>query len=499
MGMTDAITRALTSRSARRREGAVAERGLGERGSGATGSWPVIGKLRSTSLQACGLWPLGVSPQAVMRGVPLGVVTDGPGVVCADPMTWFTSGLISAPTAMVLGLNGLGKSSLLKRTVIGHDHMGIRTLVLGDLKPDYVRLIEALGGQRISIGAGKDGINPLDVGDIEGAVAMLGRRRDLAEQLVKSAHSRRMTMVTSLVQITRGAAPTQEEELILDEAVTILEERGGRSALADLIDVVVAGGERLRASIEASSDRQWEAGSRQLVISLRAAARGTMGAVFGAERTTPMLLDRSAVLDVSALRHEGDAVKAAALLSCWAYGFGMIEIAHALADAGVAERPRFNVVMDELGLVLGSARGMAERVDMATRLNRSLGVGLTMATHSMRDFDSLTREDRIKALGFVERSKILFLAGLPPRELEVLRGVFEFSRAEEELLGSWAASATMSALGAADAEPAGLGCFLLKTSAAPGIPFQVELTSQERVLIDTNERWEDHVSHRGAA
>ena len=45
-------------------------------------------------------------------------------------------------------------------------------MVLGDIKPDYVDLVEALGGQVITIGHGRGGINPLDAGNVDGVKAV---------------------------------------------------------------------------------------------------------------------------------------------------------------------------------------------------------------------------------------------------------------------------------------------------------------------------------------
>ena len=104
--------------------------------------------------------------------------------------------------------------------------------------------------------------------------------------------------------------------------------------------------------------------------------------------------------------------------------------AQALADAGVAPRRRYSLVMDELWRILRASSGMVERVDSLTRLNRTIGVGQMMITHSMTDLASLAaQEDRARAQGFVERSKMLFLGGLPHREMDLLRGVMSFSDA----------------------------------------------------------------------
>ena len=112
------------------------------------------------------MWPLiqaGAPPEI---GAPMGPLLKQAGFLCADNISWFRRGLISAPSAMVLALNGLGKSSLVRRIILGTADEGVHSMILGDIKPDYVKLIRLLGGQVITIGHGKGGINPLDAGDV---------------------------------------------------------------------------------------------------------------------------------------------------------------------------------------------------------------------------------------------------------------------------------------------------------------------------------------------
>jgi hypothetical protein len=114
-----------------------------------------------------------------------------------------------------------------------------------------------------------------------------------------------------------------------------------------------------------------------------------------------------------------------------------------------------------------------------------------MITHSMADFNALaSAADRLKALGFVERSKMLFLGGLPAREMDLLTGVVGMSEAEKALLASWNAPGTYDPATGRESAPLGRGKFLLKTSGAPGVAFQVQFVAGERELSDTNKRWE---------
>ena len=86
---------------------------------------------------------------------PLGLQLFTDATVCADPISWFQdAGLISNPSVFVLGLPGLGKSALVRRMAAGGAGLGALPLILGDLKPYYVDMICALGGQVITLGRG---------------------------------------------------------------------------------------------------------------------------------------------------------------------------------------------------------------------------------------------------------------------------------------------------------------------------------------------------------
>lgn len=449
---------------------------------------------RGTTSQVCGLWPFVEGGNPSMVGAPMGRALDGSGTVCFDPISWFEKGLITAPSAMVFGLNGLGKSSMVRHMLTGLAGYGVHTLALGDIKPDYVDLIRAFGGQVIDIGPGSNGINPLDAGNVEEAARLLedAGELDTRDRLLASAHERKKQMVASLIQIIRRQPPSDREETILDAAITILEDAGGHPVLADLLQVIRERPESLAlAALDRGSPERYQEVTEPLEASLMALIGGRFGSIFSAARTTPMMMDRSVVFDVHALRDTSSDLEAAVLLACWSYGFATVEIAQTLADAGVAPRERFAIVMDELWRILRASSGLVERIDALTRLNRTMGVAQLMVTHSMADFNALESEaDRLKALGFVERSKMIVMGGLPQREMELIEGVMSMSRAERELLSSWNAEGTYDPRTGRETAPPGQGKFLLKTSNAPGTAFQTILTADELNVSNTNQRWE---------
>jgi hypothetical protein len=450
---------------------------------------------RATTVQACGLWPFSTGTGTPMVGVPLGSSLISGATLCADPISWFQEAhLISNPSVFVLGLPGLGKSSLLRRMALGLAGFGVMPLVLGDLKPDYVDLIAALGGQVIKLGRGRGYLNVLDPGEATAAAARLtGRAR---REVLADALARRHTMIATLITLSRAAIPSDREEMILDRALRVLDERqNGIPVLADLVEVIADGSDELRQVAMDRGDRgRYDDITENLLVSLRGLlGRGRLGEIFSEQSTTSMRRDVPAVFDVSAIDDGDSALQGAALMACWSYGFGAVNIANALADAGLEPRRHYFVVLDELWRAL-RGRGMVDRVDVLTRLNRSKGVGVAMCSHTMSDLQALAlEEDRMKARGFVERSGMVICAGLPAAEMAMLTRVVPMSASEQSLLIGWQDPPAWTA-GATSAAPPGRGNFLVKVGGRPGIPVHVRLTALEQALHDTNKLWHERSS-----
>ena len=122
-------------------------RGWMGRGRGEAAVLQPADEYRGSTVQVCGLWPFSVGTGAPVVGVPFGRHVHTGATVCCDPISWFQRAqLISNPSAFVLGKPGLGKSTAVFRMAVGLAGYGVIPLVLGDLKPDYVDMVQALGG-----------------------------------------------------------------------------------------------------------------------------------------------------------------------------------------------------------------------------------------------------------------------------------------------------------------------------------------------------------------
>jgi hypothetical protein len=523
-------------------------RGWTGRGGGESMVISAAPEWRGTTVQVCGLWPYGVGTGAPMIGVPLGRHLINRGTVCCDPISWFQrANLILNPSVFVLGKPALGKSTLIRRMATGLAGYGVQPLVLGDLKPDYVDLVRELKGQVITLGRGRGYLNVLDPGEAREAAQLLRSAADLerkaieeeeaeldylrnsptpdnvdeaqairertaqlvgslpihsenitrnerlAAQILQDAHGRRLTMVSALLTIMRRTPPTDREETIIDRALKLLDEKDGEiPVLADLLDLIQSAPEELRAvALDRGDKKQYERITENLEASLIGlTSGGRLGELFSQQTTVRMQRDRPVVYDVSSIDDSEPDLQAAVLLACWSAGFGTVNVATALADAGLEPRRHYFVIMDELWRALRAGHGMVDRVDALTRLNRQRGVGMAMISHTMSDLMSLaSEEDRMKAKGFVERSGMVICGGLPASEMPLLNSAINMSMAEQEMLQGWQDPPAWDPVNGKEADPPGRGKFLIKVGGRPGIPFSVELTDAERHVNDTNKLW----------
>ncbi len=441
---------------------------------------------QATTAQVCGLYPYVAGSGTPVAGTPVGRHQLSGEVVCMDPLAWLRSGLVTNPGVFILGQPGTGKSTLVKRLLTGAVSTGVTGLVLGDTKPDYALLVEHLGGQVIRIGRGMDRINPLDAGPLGTALARMSG--DVAASLRWEVRSRRLSLLMALCTLIRGAAIGNAEEVLLGRAIDLLDQRHADTAQPTVIDVLKAieeGPDALRSAARADSLGIYRRRSEDLVFTLDLLCTGSLAGVFDGPTSKPIDLAAPAVsVDVSRVGAAGDSLLTAAMLCTWAYGFGMVDAAAALADLGIAPRRPYMAVMDELWRALRGAAGLVEYADSLTRLNRAKGMASIMITHSLADLDALaTEEDRAKARGFADRCAITVLAGLPPRELARVHQITPLSGPEQELVTSWSAPDSWQP----GYRHPGRGKYLIKTGHRLGIPVELGLVGAEQLLYDTDQ------------
>ena len=445
-----------------------------------------VPEFQATTIQMCGLYPFVAGSGTPAAGTPVGRHQLWGEVVCLDPLAWLRAGLVTNPGMFVLGQPGTGKSALVKRLVTGSVACGTGVLVLGDTKPDYTPLVRHLGGQVIRIGRGLDRINPLDAGPL--GAALHGMTGPDAQQLRAEVRSRRLSLLLALATLIRETRISNAEEVILGRAIDLLDARtppGQAPTVTDVLHVIEQGPDLLRSAARADTPQRYADRVSGLVFTLDLLCTGSLAGVFDGPTSQPINLDAPAVsVDISAVKAAGDKLLTAALLCTWGYAFGCVDAAAALAASGAGPRRSYLGVMDELWRALRGAPGLVEHADSLTRLNRAKGMAHIMITHSLADLDALaTDEDRAKARGFMDRSAITVLAGLPPRELARVAEITPLTSPERALVASWSAPESYQA----GACHPGRGKFLIKTGERLGVPVQLALVGPEHRLYDTDQ------------
>jgi hypothetical protein len=452
--------------------------------------WPVRGGGRAahveggtlyagTSSQLCGLFPFAVSSGTPVRGVPIGrhLLTAEP--VGLDPAEWLRQGLVSNTGVWVQGQPGIGKSAIIKRMLTGLVAFGGVAVVPGDVKGEYSRLVEALGGSVWRVGRGLHALNPLDAGPLRAELAAaVGAQR---ERLAETVRVRRLSLLEALVSIVRrGEVDVTERRLLgaaLDASVGAA---GGREPVVpDVLRALSEGGDALRGIVASRDAAGYRRAVRELVNTLALLCDGTIRGIFDRPSTvTSDLTTTSLSLDLSALDDDDDDALAAGMLCSWAWSTAVVDGVKAAGGQRTVA-----VVQDELWRALRVAPGLVERSDRITRLNRHRGVISFQVTHSLDDLEALaTSSDRAKARGMVARNATVVLGGMAEQELDALRRVTPLSEGEAALVTSWAASPTW----VGGALHPGRGKYLIKSGERIGLPVSLRLTPGELALYDTD-------------
>ena len=516
------------------------KRGFNRHGGGAMDTVLAPIEYQVSTMHACGLNPWMVGATAPTLGTPIGMhQTTGDSASC-DVLTWFAEGLIPNPSAFMLSLPALGKSSFIRKMFVGAVARNQCPIVAGDMKGEYVGVTQAMGGQVITLGHGKGHLNPLAAGAMGSVLPRLERFRDqlaageehgetvsfvdssgktvtaakvdaLIEETKLVVHSRQLQMVTALIELIRQAPVEDYESSLLSRALRELRESGDFSfenppLVKNLAAQIISGSEPLRKVVFAQTKDHYIEIITRLVQSLEALLDGPLGDIFADHTSVPLNLDAPAIcIDVSAIARGDKKLKAAVMLTCWSDAYGAMEAAHLLADSGLERQKYFLAVLDELWQVLGAGAGMVNRIDELTRLNRSDGTGLLQITHTGRDLETLPTEVDVKiAKGFIERSGMVICGGLPAGELERLSDVLEFTEAERAMITSWSRGAPMRRTRKGPRKrPPGLGKFMIKIAKdnVPGIPVQTVFTKTEidLKLHDTNSRFNELFEMEGVA
>ncbi|MGT2462962.1 ATP/GTP-binding protein [Sinomonas atrocyanea] len=448
---------------------------------------------RGSSRQVCGLWPFSSGSGAPLAGAPLGQQMITGQVVGLDHFGAFEEGLIPNPSVYFMSNPALGKSTAVGKMCLWLAYRGVPSMYLGDVKGEHVLRTRKADGKVNRLGSGRGYLNPLDPGGSARAVERL--TGTLREEVSRGAHEQRKALMMALITVSRESKPSEQEDLILGRALEILYERhDGVPLVRDLEKLIAQAPEDLRTVVldRGDMDRYLDATDalRTSLIGI-ATGSGPLGDMFSRHTTEQLDMTRSVCFDLSALPDTQPQKQAAGLLACWSVGFEAVNTAQVLADAGLEPRRNYNIVLDEFWRALRVGRGIVDKADSLTRLNRNEGVGQMMISHTLKDFEAVADEtDRAKAKGFVERCAMVVLGGLGAKELSEVEHFRRLTRQEKRRVESWADVKKITTTQHGRTAPYGRGKFLVKLGQAPGIPVQMKLTGVEDEISDTNTRWE---------
>ncbi len=422
----------------------------------------------ASSTTAATLFPFLAGAGAPTGGIAVGRHIVWQETVHLDPFVWLSQGLTTNTGIFQLGQPGTGKSAFAKRQIVGMVASGVRPVVLGDPKGEYSALVQRLGGQVVRVGRGMDRINPLDTASH-------------AASTREETRARRLSLMLALcAQVRRNRAVSNGEEIVLAAA---MDELAGMAdpTVRDVLHRLRDPSPELLRAAQARDIAQYDDLTRELRWTLGLLLEGSLAGVFDGPSSRSFDHTAPAVaIDLSAVHDE--TLLGAAMLCAWAWG-----------QAAVASASRTNpgsrwfLLMDELWRALRGAPGLVDHVDALTRLNRSRGIASLMVTHSLADLEALPDPaDVAKAVGFIDRSAIVVLSGLPRRELEAVSRIVPLTEPEKALVASWASADRWQT----GSRHPGRGKYLIKTGHRPGLPVSMQLTAAEEVLYDTDPVWE---------
>ena len=455
---------------------------------------------QSTTAQMPGFYPFPAPAGAQVRGVPFGRNLHTAEPIGLDPAQWLIDGLVTNTGIWVQGQPGVGKSTAIKRLLMGLVGFGFTGVIPGDLKDEYTPLVRAMGGAvfRVGRGTGMDSLNPLDLGPLRAVInSSTGAQR---EQLLAMANGRRLALLESLFTIAGGHELGPTERLLLGTATGIAADAAGRDndpTIPDVLRAIDDGSDPLR-KIMAVAPRG-SAGAEDLAyareirdfrntMDLLCSPDGPINGMFDRPSTFQVPKDVPAVsLSLSAIEDDSDAVVSAAMMCAWTWATSVVE---AQQVSGV--RRNIFQPQDELWRALRAAPGLVEKSDRVTRLNRHRGIVSAQSTHSTTDLDALpTEQDRAKAKGMAARNGVKILGGLDNAEMGRLHEITPFTSRERQMVTKWSAPPTW----VPGQRHPGRGKYLVKSGARMGLPVMLELTPKELEIYNTDTAWEGIKGH----
>jgi hypothetical protein len=342
------------------------------------------------------------------RGVYVGRDVYG-GSFCYDPWELYGRELTS-PNAVVIGMVGRAKSSLVKTYVFRQAVFGRQAWIV-DVKGEYDRLAEVMGVEPVTLSPGSGfRLNPLTP---------------------RGGPDRQLNLLYSVAAAALERSLTPEEKRSAQEALRILGRRAaGEPTLPAVVEVLVRPPAEMADAL-AMRPEEIAASVRPMAFALDQLCTGNLRGMFDGP-TTPGL-DLDAPLVVLNLRRVLNTHVAALgiLMTCaTAWLQAMIE-----AETDTAGAKRI-VVIDEGWRILSNL-GIGEWLQQSFKLSRALGTQNIVVLHRLSDLQAAgaqgSRELRL-AEGLLADAETKVIYAQPPDQIPATREILGLTDTEGELL-----------------------------------------------------------------
>ncbi|MCP3425175.1 ATP-binding protein [Rothia sp. AR01] len=472
------------------------------------GAWDRVAQPRrwmETDRDMSGMYPFIAGTNRPRRGAPIGYDMTTGTAVAMDHLSLYSAKAITAPAAMLFGLNGYGKSSLSLLVAGSLNATGTPLAIFDPIKGEYVQYAEEAGAKVFQLGptGGRSKINPMDPGPLTAAGQMIGG--EVGESMINDGVKKVVSNVVALIRINRGMEKVLDdsEETMIKLAVEHVMATEKMPSLGALMAFFDHPSERAiqAAGLHTGEEEKFKTIYLSLYRSIASLVYGELSEIFS---ETGMSIDpgnpAGFCFDSSAIPTGDSKMISATMMSTWRLGMDAIDahwelaqhelrLAAEAAAAGDHYTPKtvwrgYSSLMDEFWFPIRMAQGMINEADHLSRTNRSKGVGEWKVTHSPKDFAMLSTEsERNIAKDLMKRCGLWVMMAMSDDDLAALSEVRPLTHVEMSRVSSFTAGSqglenasnykTASGLApTADhsAPPAGAGKALWKVGESMGIP-----------------------------
>lgn len=374
--------------------------------------------LALTTLDSCSAFVWQRQRALPARGIVLGIDhLAGRARFAYDPWTLYEDGVIRAPSALVMGQIGNGKSTLVKAYCRRQIIAGRQAFIL-DPKGEYGPFAAMMDLPTIALRPGGQlRVNPLDPGPL-GAADEDGRT---------ALRQRRIGLVRALLASSIGREPTPAESAALDAAIDDGDARHGSNLLlGHVVEAMMTPTDEMARSLAISRPALTDA-IRDGAYGLRRLVRGDLAGMFDGPTNIALRLDgRGIVVDLSAVYGSDALGPVMAASSTW--------LMQAIATSS---RQRV-LVLDEAWAVLRNPTVTAW-LQATNKLARSLGVSLVIVMHRLSDLGAQAdagSASAAQAKGLLADSETQVILHQPEAEADNLARALALSPREIEIVST---------------------------------------------------------------